>query len=357
LIGRRGVGGFKENMFSQPIVFVVGAGASAEYGMPTGAEMKHKIAQALNFTHVARGLTGDREFYEILIRKFGRDSEMPAAATELATRIAEFDSIDEALHWLSARPGIVSLGKATIVREILQYERSSKLFNESNPALIRHGRYNEDWLPPFLTMVVGSLRKDQAKDAFQNITIINFNYDRTVEHFLYSRLQINLGLNDNETIDLISSLRMIRPYGSVGRLPWEKVLVEGGVAVPFGAELKTDHEELFALSENVRTYTEQNLSVTHRSEITSAIDKSRLIVFLGFGFHQQNMAILQTRSPAVPWRRVLGTVLGIDAENYESQKVWIGNTVGCSQPTQVQLLARNAYHLLYSMKPTLMANL
>ncbi|HMA72340.1 MAG TPA: hypothetical protein VKP67_12745 [Xanthobacteraceae bacterium] len=41
-------------MFAQPIVFVVGAGASAEYGMPTGAALVRKIASIVKFDSTRR---------------------------------------------------------------------------------------------------------------------------------------------------------------------------------------------------------------------------------------------------------------------------------------------------------------
>ena len=341
-------------MFSQPIVFVVGAGASAEFGMPTGAEMNARIAQALNFnTAPNRTVIGDRAVFDMLAIRFGTEfKKYHAAATELAVRIGEFDFIDEALQWFSATPEIVLIGKVEIVRQILLSERGGCLFNAQNPELIRSDNYEQTWLPSFLSMAMGSLKKEQAREAFRNVTIINFNYDRTIEHFLVSRLRTNFNLDSNEASGVISNLKMVRPYGSIGPLPWRE---RGGV--PFGAEIKTDYERLFALSGNVRTFTEQNLSDDLRGEITSAINAARTVVFLGFGFHQQNVALLQGTRGAEAWPRVLATVKNVDPANFETMKLMIANTIRCSQPSQIQLLERYAHQLLPSMKPTLMAAL
>jgi hypothetical protein len=180
------------------------------------------------------------------------------------------------------RSEIVALGKAAIVREILNAERASRLFNPQDPSAIPSAEYSDTWLPLFLSMVIGSLTKEAAADAFRNVAIVNFNYDRIIEHFLYARLQTNFGLTAEETVRSISSLNMIRPYGSVGLLPWQTG------DVPFGDQIQ-NHERLFALSTNVRTFTEQNLTAEVESAIKSAIEKARLVIFLGFGFHQQNM--------------------------------------------------------------------
>jgi hypothetical protein len=66
--------------------------------------------------------------------------------------------------------------------ENLQAEQSSKLFAQ-NPEMIREVSYDDTWLPYFLSMLVSSLRREQATDLFRNVTIINFNYDRTIELF------------------------------------------------------------------------------------------------------------------------------------------------------------------------------
>lgn len=213
-------------MFSQPVVFVIGAGASAELGLPTGTDMKARIALSHNFNRDQSGnLIGNRTIFDMLGARFGQESAIrQQQATELATRITEFESIDEALHWFSAQPDPVAIGKAAIVWEILQAEHSSKLFNAQNPEMIREINYNDTWVSYFLSMLVSSLRREQTTDLFRNVTIINFNYDRTIEHFLFSRLQTNFGLNREEAGKALSALNadMIRPYGSVGPLPWQQ---------------------------------------------------------------------------------------------------------------------------------------
>src|SRR5712692_7461207 len=158
---------------------------------------------------------------------------------------------------------------------------------------------------------------------FRNVTLINFNYDRTIEHYLYSRLQTNFGFESIEAAEAISSLQMIRPYGSVGSLPWQN-----GNKVPYGDHIRRDHNKMFLLAQNVRTYTEQNLSHDLQSAIQAAMNAARLVVFLGFGFHQQNMSLLQATTGA-EWRRALGTVMGIDSPHFANMKITIARTVCC----------------------------
>jgi hypothetical protein len=343
-------------VFSQPVVFVIGAGASRELGLPTGTEMKHRIALSHNFNRGQDGLIiGNKDIFEMLGARFGQESAIrQQQATELATRITEFESIDEALHWFSAQPDLVAIGKAAIVWEILQAEQSSRLFNAQNPEMIREAseaKYEDTWLSYFLSMLISSLRREQATDLFRNVTIINFNYDRTIEHFLFNRLQINFGFDCKEAVKALSALNdnMIRPYGSVGPLPWQ----QEQAGVPYGFSLGRDHERLFGLAQNVRTYTEQNISQSLQSKIGNALQSARLVVFLGFGFHQQNMALLQAAGNHESWRRVIGTVHGIDSENWEFMKTTIAIATRCQGLSLIQLLDRPAHLLLSSMRQSL----
>ena len=221
-------------MFSLPTVFVIGAGANAEFGMPTGSALKEQIGKALKFVRDPHGLlVGDRSLYELIGNRFRVSPDIYYdGGIELSELISRFDSIDEALHWFSARPEIVSLGKVSIVRNILAAERASNLFDSANPNLAPKRPYAEAWTPEFLKMAIGSFKREEAKAIFSQVTVINFNYDRTVEHFLFSELQTAFKLAPGEAKQAISNLKTIRPYRSVGPLPWQA----GDDVVPFGQD-------------------------------------------------------------------------------------------------------------------------
>jgi hypothetical protein len=60
-------------MFPLPIVFMIGAGASAEFGVPAGGgQMKTNIARALRFGQTADGTpVGDQLLRNLLANRFG----------------------------------------------------------------------------------------------------------------------------------------------------------------------------------------------------------------------------------------------------------------------------------------------
>jgi len=152
-------------MLPQPIVFVIGAGASKEFGMPDGGQMKESIAKALSFDQSDGKLLGDRTIYDLL-RSQSDWKKHHDAARELAARIGEFVSIDETLHWFSSRPEIVLLGKIIIVREILEAERASILFNRQDERRIQNRNYGDSWLYYFLSMPTERKTRSKPRKRF-----------------------------------------------------------------------------------------------------------------------------------------------------------------------------------------------
>jgi hypothetical protein len=196
-------------------------------------------------------------------------------------------------------------------------------------------------------MTMSSLKREDMEQAFKNVTIINFNYDRTLEHFLYSALQSDYDLSEPEARKALATFKVIRPYGVIGGLEWQ----EDG-RLPFGEKLHQDHERLFSLAKGIRTYTEQ-ITGELLQQIQPTMERARLVIFLGFGYHQQNMNLLRAKS-AEAWRRAFGTVKGIEPENYETMEEAIAQITGLLSH-KPKLLPWDAQKLLMDMRPALMA--
>src|SRR5206468_55832 len=138
-------------------------------------------------------------------------------------------------------PEVITLGKIMIIKQILESEKHSKLYNFSNSRSI-----DATWLPEFLAMAISSTAEGQLEECFARITIVNFNYDRVIEHFLFSELREKLRIAPKRVLKAIDSLRILRPYGVVDALNWQ------GGAVAFG-ELPAKPEDYLTLSQNIKT--------------------------------------------------------------------------------------------------------
>jgi hypothetical protein len=335
-------------MFNQPIVFIVGAGASVEFGgLPTGRDLMSRIASNVKFAGGSR----DTRLWGILCETFRPDEldSLRVAGRDLAEQVeAGMPSIDDILTWFSHRNELVCLGKIGIVHEILKGERTSMLCKEAGTTTSSED-FSNTWVHHFLSMVLSGQRSENAEHAFDHVTLINFNYDRTTEHFLYSALQTQFGLSEPRARAIAGAVatKTIRPYGSIGPLPWW----QSRLAMPFGAEPSA--KEVRSASSNILTFSEGFTGDTH-AQIQAALDKARVSVFLGFGFHTQNMALLTARS-AESWRRAYATVMGINRANWRELSHAIARAVGCINPDGPLLLEWRAHALLSDLRPAIMA--
>lgn len=294
------------------LVVVLGAGASKEYDFPLGADLINGMRSDLTFRferHVNIPSSGDQLIFDALKKKFPepdvvRLNRHLKAAGELADVLHHYPSVDEAIHFFSDRPEIIEVGKLAIARSIIGAEKNAvRLKFESGGAKIANVG---GWMPQLFSMIIGSLTRQDIPAAFQNISFVNFNYDRSLEHYLYNAIQ-SLGLASEVAHAILSKVTVHRPYGSLGLLPWQ-----GRDGVAFG-DARAD---LFKMASNIRTYTERDHSKLMISEIHSDLMNAAVVLFLGFGFHKQNMEMLKVERRNRKARSFV-TAHGIDPANYQ----------------------------------------
>jgi hypothetical protein len=83
----------------------------------------------------------------------------------------------------------------------------------------------------------------------------------------------------------------------------------GQSVIPFGGSTLGYTNDYIELAGNIKTYTEQNIDTNLRTRIAQEFSSADCIVFLGFAYHAQNVALLK---PAEPIERqpIFGTALG-----------------------------------------------
>jgi hypothetical protein len=122
-------------MFKSKTVFIVGAGASQEAGLPTGAQLKKAIANKLNITYKV-GVdptspdTGDGAIAWALVehvRKTGTGDINPYLyeAWKIRDAMPQAISIDYFIDAHGTNPGVVLFGKLGIAQAIIEAERKS----------------------------------------------------------------------------------------------------------------------------------------------------------------------------------------------------------------------------------------
>jgi hypothetical protein len=231
-------------MFNKPTVLVIGAGASAEFGMPLGSALVTGVATSVTFEP---GGEPNKVFLAQMHDCLGeeRANQLLQLGKHLAAIASQFVSMDEALHFLSAEPDVVELGKLAIAHQIMSAERASTLYRaiEANdPAM---GDMNNTWASRLLRLALSASRRHELSKLFANLTVIDFNYDRVLPQYLYWGLRWNLQIPRDVAAECVRNLKVIHPYGSLGRLEWQSATD----FLPFGA----DHGNLAEIAKRIGT--------------------------------------------------------------------------------------------------------
>jgi len=280
-------------MFQRQIVFIVGAGCSAEYGFDVGTGLLRRIANKME--------EPDHCILQALLRVPGGNHNVEARLRRFAAGVQSHETIDQYLDFVRDDPIAVELGKIAIARCILEQEEQSGLGDD---ALRRGmGPHADRWMSRLIARILRDLGRDNVENAFQNITFISFNYDRVIEQIAFHQI-FNATGSDKETAATLSGLRVIHPYGSLGRLPWQS----GPDVVEFG-EGAADPHAIRRAARSLSTFTE-TVDSAIGNDITHAIASADQICFSGFGYIRQNMELLQRHNAEEP-RRVLMNTYGM----------------------------------------------
>lgn len=288
-------------MSNKKTLYIVGAGASSEANLPTGYELKEKIASLLDIRFDRRytQLSGDSYICEAL-RIYVNQSEIQKkdinpylhAAWRIRDAMPQAISIDNFIDTHNDDKKIELCGKLAIVRSILDAERNSLLYIDNSNIYNRlnFSSLEKTWYASFMMLLTENCTKENLSRRLKSIALIVFNYDRCIEHFLYNSLKNYYDLKRGETGKLVNEIEIYHPYGVVGSLPWQS-----DQSVEFGAELHP--QELLNLTHQIKTFTE---STDPQSKeilaIRNNVNKADPIVFLGFAYHELNMKLLMPDS-------------------------------------------------------------
>jgi hypothetical protein len=319
-------------MLDRDTVFVIGAGAGFDIDMPLGDKLADQIADSLNFEIDGQGLrTGSSKILVALQRIAQRGpvswERYSEAGVMISRGIRYSRSIDNYVHTHSDKEPIKTAAKVAIVQTILEAEGKCAIAIQPKiypPRFREEQKARESWLSAFFSMLQDGVVEAKNLDAiFNNLTVINFNYDRCLEHFLaHAMMRLYPSKGDGYITNLIKTkLKILHPYGVIGSLPWQSEVDR----VHFGGH--PDENDLAGLSKRIRTYNEEVEDDKKIGEIRAALERAKRIVFLGFHFHKQNVELLAPephRPPVTGTVVIYGTSVGrsfADIQIIESQRV------------------------------------
>jgi hypothetical protein len=277
-------------------VYVVGAGASYEVDLPTGKELKGKIAQLLNIRdNYGDASSGDADIKQALYLHSASDITLGAynkyisECQHISANMPLAISIDTFIDTEKENEQLALCGKLAIIKSILDAERRSKLNftkGDGQPRL-NFSQLENSWYLPFFRTLTEHSNVQNIGERLKKITLVIFNYDRCIEHFLHFALMSYYRISSMKAAEIISNLTIIHPYGVVGYLDWQNDNVES--KIKFGGELQ--YSQLIKYATGIRTFTEGAHS-GYMKQLKLNMKSAERLVFLGFAFHKLNMELI-----------------------------------------------------------------
>jgi hypothetical protein len=252
-------------------------------------------------------------------------------------------SIDNYIDAHRDKPELVHLGKLAIAKSILEAERRShlRITPETGEIHIQSQQVLGSWYVKFLRLLTENRTAKEVAARLGSITLIVFNYDRCVEHYLRAAFMSYYHIQSAEAEDLVRKITIIHPYGSVGDLPWQNSEASLSYGkLPQGTELQSAANALTTFSE---TQQQDPNKVDH---IQTLMEQATTLVFLGFAYHKINMKLLfRDRVGDVPHKpAVYGTGFGISVPGIKTiedtlinmthsarENIHIDSSVSCSR--------------------------
>lgn len=273
-------------MIETPTVLVLGAGASMPFSFPSGRKLVALISDMLN---------GDSPTVHLL-EKHGYEKEHIWGFRKNLV-LSGRSSVDEFLEY---RTDFLDVGKEAIAAALLSFERTASLFDVKK---------DNNWYQYLFGLLNTSFDEfDQNK-----LGIITFNYDRSLEQYLFTALQHAYNKNDEECAGKLNKIPIVHVHGKLGRLPWEATRYS---IVPYDDVNRSNELGLYVgrggknikiIHENI----EEDLEFRQAFELLIA---AKRIFFLGFGFNETNLKRLRIESlchPDVPAQDICGTSYGL----------------------------------------------
>lgn len=280
-------------MIRTKTTLVIGAGASTELQFPDGQQFLNRIAAGFDFQRLGGALeTPDIAVMEGHLDKLAdaarvkKDALVEAAQTiRSAARIS--NSIDAILEQHGENPMVLAVGKLAIAHYTLDAEAASPLGPEPRDPGDLPVRGNENWLYQLSRIVVNGVPRAKADRCFDNLSLVSFNYDRSIEQYLPWTLHLAFGMGVTEARELVAEkLKITRPYGMPGRMEW---MAGDGPVADWG---EGEPADLHAVVEQIHTASERRTQGPFLRTMAGQLVQGKRIAFLGFGFDPMNSALL-----------------------------------------------------------------
>ncbi len=240
-------------MIRTPTVLILGAGASADYGFPLGRRLRDLVCEFPR-SYAAKEL----------LRAGFKEEELSRFVDTL--RHSGYTSVD----WFLERwPEFIPIGKASIAAVLIPLEDPDRLFPPRSP--------EQHWYE----LLLNTLDSDEDRFTENRLSIVTFNYDRSIEHYLFTALHTRRRSEKVADADF-ANIEIIHVHGSLGKFLPREPAGRGYSPTLDAAAIRQAAEEIIVVgeaSDDTREF----------ERARSVLSGARRIVFLGFGFHRESV--------------------------------------------------------------------
>ncbi|MDD4899548.1 MAG: hypothetical protein PHG68_03005, partial [Candidatus Omnitrophica bacterium] len=224
---------------------------------PLGEDLKIRVLHVLsnpNFKEALKKGYGFRPGMEDFIPAFIQDLRRDRALT-----------IDRFLAKSSKE--YQTLGKVAIAKIITDCEDDNSIFQ------------SDSWYKILYKLICGYPNLENF--GMNKLSILTFNYDRSLEHFLFNQLLNDYGeKNQSVILSLLKKVPIIHLHGRIHMLPWE----DSREGCSFAS--RGFIPNIFEIAEKMIL---PNDEIKVLNEVYQIIEKAECIYFLGFGHDEINL--------------------------------------------------------------------
>lgn len=264
-------------MITRKLVLILGAGSSMPFGFPSGSDLMSRIINRLT--------PSNPDPMQSVIRDAGFQPKEIENFRNALTKSGK-KSVDA---FLEHRSEFLEIGKVATACVLLPLESEDRIF----------GRNDTNWYEYLFNKLNASFEEFDKN----SVSVLTFNYDRSLEHYLLTALQNSYGKTSDECSRKLASLPIIHLYGQLGSLP-----SLGGQGIEFGAEINPD--VLTRAADGIQIIHEDVAKNPQFQRAHELLNSAERVCFLGFGYDRTNLGRL-ARYDQPPKQGVIGSAMGL----------------------------------------------
>ena len=266
-------------MISTPTVFVLGA--SADFEFPVGRVFRNRICLLQSDTDFGA------DMHELGLRDLAKDFLD-------RFRHSEIGSPD---RFLELYPEYKPVGKYAIAFVLSQAERDENVFKMSGTT------------PPWYEVIVDWLDLDSRQYKNNALTVLSFNYDRSLEYYLWKVFEARYRPDTRKVRRLWTQKpRIVHLHGMLG--DFDPIENKGRPYFP-PTSSEGISDELRMAADGIQIIDEVDAHTPEFDDAEKALREAKRIVFLGFGFDKRNVQRLRIFEEPLDGKSVVGTGRGL----------------------------------------------